>query len=240
MECHLRHMVFLKLRSSLISIPIVFFLSLPSTRTQKREDITITSGWLLKIFPDVDILIRGMTNFAGQKGPFDLEVFNSTPDYVNLKKSVFHFEFIKKLLAFSVFSLCQVAIHRVARICGSNFGKSQLHTWDWANQLLPVNLPNFVLQLMVMLIIIWFLDEEELFFSQFQLISLCQMQFNLFPYAAFALKVFARSILTYATLVPRCCDTKFKILRQLTETKINLMLLPFFLPWGHGRISRGE
>lgn len=65
-----------------------------------------------------------MTNFSGQKGPFDVEVFNSTPDYVNLKKSVFHFEFIKKLLAFSVFSLCYDAIHRVARICGSNFGKS--------------------------------------------------------------------------------------------------------------------
>eukprot|EP00268_Persea_americana_P019123 TRINITY_DN1978_c0_g1_i3.p1 TRINITY_DN1978_c0_g1~~TRINITY_DN1978_c0_g1_i3.p1 ORF type:complete len:584 (+),score=134.53 TRINITY_DN1978_c0_g1_i3:484-2235(+) len=66
--------------------------------------------------PDVDISIIGVTSFQGHEGSFDVDVFDSTSDYVRLMKSIFYFNSIQKLLASPKFTFCFDALHGVAGI----------------------------------------------------------------------------------------------------------------------------
>ncbi|XP_010926112.1 phosphoglucomutase, cytoplasmic 2 [Elaeis guineensis] len=65
---------------------------------------------------DVDISVIGVSSFDGPEGPFDVEVFDSTTDYVKLMKTIFDFESIQKLLACPKFTFCYDALHGVAGI----------------------------------------------------------------------------------------------------------------------------
>ncbi|KAB5544854.1 hypothetical protein DKX38_012966 [Salix brachista] len=62
----------------------------------------------------VDITAIGVTSFCGPEGYFDVEVFDSASDYVNLMKSIFDFESIRKLLSSPKFTFCYDALHGVA------------------------------------------------------------------------------------------------------------------------------
>ncbi|XP_038986088.1 phosphoglucomutase, cytoplasmic 2 [Phoenix dactylifera] len=66
--------------------------------------------------PDVDISVLGVSSFGGPEGPFDVEVFDSTSDYVTLMKTIFDFKSIQKLLACPKFTFCYDALHGVAGI----------------------------------------------------------------------------------------------------------------------------
>ncbi|CAL9201021.1 unnamed protein product [Musa hybrid cultivar] len=66
--------------------------------------------------PDVDISVIGLSSFSGPEGPFDVDVFDSTTDYVKLMKSIFDFESIQKLLSCPKFTFCYDALHGVAGI----------------------------------------------------------------------------------------------------------------------------
>ncbi|OAY72267.1 Phosphoglucomutase, cytoplasmic 1 [Ananas comosus] len=66
--------------------------------------------------PDVDISVIGVSSFGGPEGPFDVEVFDSTTDYVKLMKTIFDFESIQKLLASPKFTFCYDALSGVAGI----------------------------------------------------------------------------------------------------------------------------
>ncbi|XP_077241112.1 phosphoglucomutase, cytoplasmic [Tasmannia lanceolata] len=77
---------------------------------------TIKEYFIAEDLPDVDISIIGVTNFSGHEGQFDVDVFDSTNDYVKLMKSIFDFESIQNLLASPKFSFCYDALHGVAGI----------------------------------------------------------------------------------------------------------------------------
>ncbi|PKA61434.1 Phosphoglucomutase, cytoplasmic [Apostasia shenzhenica] len=66
--------------------------------------------------PDVDIATIGVTSFSGPEGSFDVEVFDSTVDYIRLMKTIFDFTSIQKLLASPKFIFCYDALHGVAGI----------------------------------------------------------------------------------------------------------------------------
>ncbi|XP_077236047.1 phosphoglucomutase, cytoplasmic-like [Tasmannia lanceolata] len=77
---------------------------------------TIKEYFIADDLPDVDISIIGVSSFGGHEGQFDVDVFDSTNDYVKLMKSIFDFESIQKLLASPKFSFCYDALHGVAGI----------------------------------------------------------------------------------------------------------------------------
>ncbi|KAJ0988636.1 hypothetical protein J5N97_006992 [Dioscorea zingiberensis] len=80
------------------------------------ENTKTIKEYLIADLPDVDISIIGVTNFTGPEGPFDVDVFDSTSDYVKLMKSIFDFESIQRLLTSPKFSFCYDALHGVAGI----------------------------------------------------------------------------------------------------------------------------
>ncbi|XP_020586088.1 phosphoglucomutase, cytoplasmic [Phalaenopsis equestris] len=75
---------------------------------------TIKEYLIAEDIPDVDVSTIGVTNFSGPEGLFDVEVFDSASDYVQLMKSIFDFSSIQKLLASPNFSFCYDALHGVA------------------------------------------------------------------------------------------------------------------------------
>ncbi|XP_078170661.1 phosphoglucomutase, cytoplasmic 2-like [Carex rostrata] len=75
---------------------------------------TIKEYFIAEDLPEVDISKIGVTSFTGPRGQFDVEVFDSTTDYIKLMKSIFDFELIKKLLTSPKFSFCYDALHGVA------------------------------------------------------------------------------------------------------------------------------
>ncbi|XP_057534320.1 phosphoglucomutase, cytoplasmic-like [Amaranthus tricolor] len=77
---------------------------------------TIKEYLIAENLPDVDISKIGSTNFSGPEGEFEVEVFDSTDTYVNLMKSIFDFEAIKKLLACPKFTFCYDSLHGVAGV----------------------------------------------------------------------------------------------------------------------------
>nr|AEH27529.1 putative phosphoglucomutase [Amorphophallus konjac] len=77
---------------------------------------TIKEYFIAEDLPDVDISTVGVTSFEGPDGPFDVDIFDSTDDYVKLMKTIFDFESIQKLLASPKFTFCYDALHGVAGI----------------------------------------------------------------------------------------------------------------------------
>ncbi|GJN23536.1 hypothetical protein PR202_gb11193 [Eleusine coracana subsp. coracana] len=62
---------------------------------------------------DISVLLVSLAS-AGPEGPFDVDVFDSSVDYIKLMKSIFDFEAIKKLLTSPKFTFCYDALHGVA------------------------------------------------------------------------------------------------------------------------------
>lgn len=77
---------------------------------------TIKEYFIAEDLPDVDISAIGVTSFGGHEGPFDVDVFDSTSDYVKLMKSIFDFQSIQKLFASPKFTFCYDALHGVGGI----------------------------------------------------------------------------------------------------------------------------
>ncbi|KAL3510542.1 hypothetical protein ACH5RR_029943 [Cinchona calisaya] len=77
---------------------------------------TIKEYLIAEGLPDVDISTVAVTSFTGPEGQFDVDVFDSTSDYVKLMKSIFDFESIKSLLSSPNFSFCYDALHGVAGV----------------------------------------------------------------------------------------------------------------------------
>lgn len=75
---------------------------------------TIKEYLIAENLPDVDISTIGVTKFTGPEGSYDVEVFDSASNYVELMKSIFDFESIQKLLASPKFTFCYDALHGVA------------------------------------------------------------------------------------------------------------------------------
>uniref|UniRef100_A0A6N2KRM8 phosphoglucomutase (alpha-D-glucose-1,6-bisphosphate-dependent) n=1 Tax=Salix viminalis TaxID=40686 RepID=A0A6N2KRM8_SALVM len=87
----------------------------PEGITDKIYENTKTiKEYLTADLPDVDITAIGVTSFCGPEGYFDVEVFDPASDYVNLMKSIFDFESIRKLLSSPKFTFCYDALHGVA------------------------------------------------------------------------------------------------------------------------------
>lgn len=77
---------------------------------------TIKEYFTAENLPDVDISTIGITTFGGPDGPFDVDVFDPTEDYVKLMKTIFDFGAIQKLLTYPKFTFCYDALHGVAGI----------------------------------------------------------------------------------------------------------------------------
>lgn len=77
---------------------------------------TINEYFTAENLPDVDISTIGITTFGGPEGPFDVDVFDPTEDYVKLMKTIFDFGAIQKLLTYPKFTFCYDALHGVAGI----------------------------------------------------------------------------------------------------------------------------
>jgi len=77
---------------------------------------TIKEYFTAEDLPDVDISTIGITTFGGPEGPFAVDVFDPTEDYVKLMKTIFDFEAIQKLLTCPKFTFCYDALHGVAGI----------------------------------------------------------------------------------------------------------------------------
>ncbi|XP_019249947.1 PREDICTED: phosphoglucomutase, cytoplasmic-like isoform X1 [Nicotiana attenuata] len=75
---------------------------------------TIKEYLIAEGLPDVDISKTGVSSFEGPDGKFDVDVFDSTIDYVKLMKSIFDFPSIQKLLSSPKFGFCYDALHGVA------------------------------------------------------------------------------------------------------------------------------
>nr|GMD24819.1 phosphoglucomutase, cytoplasmic [Ipomoea batatas] len=90
----------------------------PEGITNKIYEITTTIKEYLiaEDLPDVDISAVGVTSFTGPEGQFDVDVFDSTTDYVKLMKSIFDFQCIQKLLSSPNFTFCYDALHGVAGV----------------------------------------------------------------------------------------------------------------------------
>uniref|UniRef100_A0A804UNU3 phosphoglucomutase (alpha-D-glucose-1,6-bisphosphate-dependent) n=1 Tax=Zea mays TaxID=4577 RepID=A0A804UNU3_MAIZE len=72
----------------------------PESVTDKifSNTTTISEYLISEDLPDVDISVVGVTSFSGPEGPFDVDVFDSSVNYIKLMKTIFDFEAIKKLL----------------------------------------------------------------------------------------------------------------------------------------------
>nr|GLL32892.1 phosphoglucomutase, cytoplasmic [Ipomoea trifida] len=90
----------------------------PEGITNKIYEITTTIKEYLiaEDLPDVDISAVGVKSFTGPEGQFDVDVFDSTTDYVKLMKSIFDFPCIQKLLSSPNFTFCYDALHGVAGV----------------------------------------------------------------------------------------------------------------------------
>ncbi|URE30132.1 Phosphoglucomutase, cytoplasmic [Musa troglodytarum] len=77
---------------------------------------TLKEYFIAEDLPDIDISVLSVSTFSGPEGPFDVDVFDSTTDYVKLMKSIFDFGSIQKLLSCPKFSFCYDALHGVAGI----------------------------------------------------------------------------------------------------------------------------
>ncbi|VFQ71999.1 unnamed protein product [Cuscuta campestris] len=77
---------------------------------------TIKEYLIAEDLPDVDISSVGVKSFSGPEGQFDVDVFDSTTDYVKLMKSIFDFQCIQKLLSSPNFTFCYDALHGVAGV----------------------------------------------------------------------------------------------------------------------------
>ncbi|KAK9689384.1 hypothetical protein RND81_09G056200 [Saponaria officinalis] len=77
---------------------------------------TIKEYLIAEDVSDVDISKVGITSFSGPNGEFEVEVFDATETYVQLMKSIFDFQAIKKLLACPKFSFCYDSLHGVAGV----------------------------------------------------------------------------------------------------------------------------
>ncbi|CAH9146403.1 unnamed protein product [Cuscuta epithymum] len=77
---------------------------------------TIKEYLIAEDLPDVDISAVGVKSFSGPEGQFDVDVFDSTTDYVKLMKSIFDFQCIQKLLSSPNFTFCYDALHGVAGV----------------------------------------------------------------------------------------------------------------------------
>eukprot|EP00262_Sarcandra_glabra_P007531 TRINITY_DN203_c0_g1_i1.p1 TRINITY_DN203_c0_g1~~TRINITY_DN203_c0_g1_i1.p1 ORF type:complete len:584 (-),score=121.11 TRINITY_DN203_c0_g1_i1:192-1943(-) len=77
---------------------------------------TIKKYLIAEDLPEVDISVTAVTSFGGPEGQFDVDVFDSTSDYVKLMKSIFDFQSIQKLLASPKFTFCFDALHGVGGI----------------------------------------------------------------------------------------------------------------------------
>ncbi|KAF8674416.1 hypothetical protein HU200_048249 [Digitaria exilis] len=88
----------------------------PESVTDKifSNTTTISEYLISEDLPDVDISQVGVTSFSGPEGPFTVEVFDSSVDYIKLMKTIFDFEAIKKLLTSPKFTFCYDALHGVA------------------------------------------------------------------------------------------------------------------------------
>ncbi|CAN6478162.1 unnamed protein product [Victoria cruziana] len=75
---------------------------------------SIKEYFIAEDLPDVDISVIGLTSFSGPGGHFDVDVFDSTSDYVKLMKEIFDFDSIRELLASPKFTFCYDALHGVA------------------------------------------------------------------------------------------------------------------------------
>ncbi|XP_075078978.1 phosphoglucomutase, cytoplasmic-like isoform X1 [Nicotiana tabacum] len=75
---------------------------------------TIKEYLIAEGLPDADISKTGVSSFEGPDGKFDVDVFDSTIDYVKLMKSIFDFPSIQKLLSSPKFGFCYDALHGVA------------------------------------------------------------------------------------------------------------------------------
>ncbi|XP_073109921.1 phosphoglucomutase, cytoplasmic 1-like [Elaeis guineensis] len=90
----------------------------PETITDKiyANTKTIKEYLIAEDLPDVDISAVGVTHFNGPEGDFDVDVFDSTNDYVKLMRAIFDFESIRKLLVSPKFTFCYDALNGVAGI----------------------------------------------------------------------------------------------------------------------------
>ncbi|VFQ79318.1 unnamed protein product [Cuscuta campestris] len=77
---------------------------------------TIKEYLIAEDLPDVDISSVGVKSFSGPEGQFDVDVFDSTTDYVKLMKSIFDFQCIQILLSSPNFTFCYDALHGVAGV----------------------------------------------------------------------------------------------------------------------------
>lgn len=90
----------------------------PESLTNKIYENTkkITAYHTADGIPNVDVTKIGVTSFEGPDGTFDVEVFDSTEDYVKLMKTIFDFTAIKDLITNPKFSFCYDALHGVAGV----------------------------------------------------------------------------------------------------------------------------
>jgi len=90
----------------------------PESLTNKIYDNTktISAYYTADGIPNVDVTKIGVTTFEGPDGTFDVEVFDSTEDYVKLMKTIFDFTAIKDLLTNPKFTFCYDALHGVAGV----------------------------------------------------------------------------------------------------------------------------
>ncbi|AQK81646.1 putative phosphoglucomutase cytoplasmic 1 [Zea mays] len=88
----------------------------PESVTDKifSNTTTISEYLISEDLPDVDISVVGVTSFSGPEGPFDVDVFDSSVNYIKLMKTIFDFEAIKKLLTSPKFTFCYDVLHGVA------------------------------------------------------------------------------------------------------------------------------
>ncbi|BBN11283.1 phosphoglucomutase [Marchantia polymorpha subsp. ruderalis] len=77
---------------------------------------TITTYLIAEGIPDIDIHKIATSSFSGPSGPFSVEVFDATEDYVKMMKQIFDFEAISRLLARPDFTFCYDALHGVAGV----------------------------------------------------------------------------------------------------------------------------
>eukprot|EP00249_Psilotum_nudum_P011138 c22985_g1_i1 orf=320-2071(+) len=79
--------------------------------TKTIKEYSIAEG-----LPQVDITKLGTSTFVGPDGPFDVDIIDSTEDYVKLLKDIFDFQTIKDLILRPEFTFCFDALHGVAGI----------------------------------------------------------------------------------------------------------------------------
>jgi phosphoglucomutase len=90
----------------------------PESLTDKIHNNTKSISEYLSTdgIPDVDVSKIGTTSFDGPDGAFEVDVIDSTEDYVKLTKTIFDFTAIKDLLTNPKFTFCYDALHGVAGV----------------------------------------------------------------------------------------------------------------------------